>query len=125
MTDTNCYCGSEKAFEACCAPYLSGKQSAPTSEALMRARYTAYATRNADYLVATTAPATRRFHRKADILEWSESNQWLKLDIIFSSLDIVEFKAYYLDNRLRPQVHHERSKFVQVEGKWYYLDHEG
>ncbi|MEO0565894.1 MAG: YchJ family metal-binding protein, partial [Chloroflexota bacterium] len=37
-----CPCGSGRAYKACCRPYHQGKNP-PTPEALMRARYSAYA----------------------------------------------------------------------------------
>ena len=39
----NCPCGSELAYKSCCEPIVKGKTLAPTAEALMRSRYTAYA----------------------------------------------------------------------------------
>ena len=122
MPDQKCYCGSEKLFSACCEPFILRKQSAPTAEALMRSRYSAYATHQADYLVETTAAATRKFHKKDAILHWAKSNQWVKLEILDASESIVAFKAYYLDNQLQIQVHYERSNFIKSGEKWYYLD---
>ena len=77
----NCYCGNSVSFEACCAPYIKGSQNPETAEALMRSRYSAYATGNADYLIETTHISTRKFHLKSDILAWSKNNQWLKLEV--------------------------------------------
>jgi SEC-C motif-containing protein len=37
-----CPCGSQKPFSDCCEPYVSGAEAAPTAEALMRSRYSAY-----------------------------------------------------------------------------------
>ena len=42
----SCPCGSQKQYEQCCGPFLDGRAIAPTAEALMRSRYTAY-TKNA------------------------------------------------------------------------------
>lgn len=123
MSAKECCCSSGKPFIDCCEPLILGKQAAPTAEALMRSRYTAYATQQAGYLIATTAAVTRKFHNKTDILDWAESNKWVRLEILSSSESIVEFKAYYIDSALQMQVHHEISKFVKVEGKWFYLDH--
>ncbi|CAG9465116.1 unnamed protein product [Pedinophyceae sp. YPF-701] len=50
-----CPCGSGQAYGECCQVYHNGK-AAPTAEALMRARYTAYAKKLADYIVDTTHP---------------------------------------------------------------------
>jgi SEC-C motif-containing protein len=90
----------------------------------MRSRYSAYATGNADYLVATTHSSTRKLHKKIAILEWSKSNHWMKLEVLYSTETTVKFKAYYLDYRGKGQVHEERSTFAFEEGKWYYVDGE-
>ena len=124
MSLTNCYCGSGKAFANCCEPYISGTKQAPTAEALMRSRYSAYAVHNAEYLWQTTALKERRYHSKEAILNWAKSNQWLKLEVLNATETTVEFKAYYLDKRLKAQVHHEKSKFINESGSWYYVDGE-
>jgi len=118
----NCYCGSSLSFADCCQPYLVGTKKAPTAEALMRSRYSAFATGAADYLVATTHLSTRKFHKKADILAWSKSNQWVKLEVLAFTETTVTFKAYYLDSLLQAQIHQEHSTFVLENGSWYYVD---
>lgn len=120
----NCYCCSEIYYSNCCEPYINNKKTAPTALALMRSRYSAYAVQNADYLIETTAAATRKFHQKNDILNWASQNQWLKLEILNHSENTVEFKAYYLDESLKMQIHHEKSRFIFNDGKWFYLDYE-
>jgi len=119
---SNCYCGNSLSFENCCQPIIKGSQKATTAEQLMRSRYSAYCIQAADYLVETTHNAKRKFHKKADILEWSMSNTWLKLEIIFSDETTVEFKAFYLDESLKAQMHHEKSTFVFENGSWVYVD---
>ncbi len=123
MSETNCYCGSNKPFSDCCEPYIKGTQKAPTAEALMRSRYSAYAVHNVDYLMATTHSSTRKYHNKKDTLTFATDNHWVKLEIINSSEAIVEFKAYYLDSRLKAQIHHEKSTFKKEDDNcWYYVD---
>ncbi len=51
-----CGCGSGKPYESCCGRYHSGAEPAPTPEALLRSRFTAYRMQLIDYLVATTHP---------------------------------------------------------------------
>ncbi len=119
---TNCYCGSSKTFENCCKIYIKGIQKPETAEALMRSRYSAFATGEADYLVATTHSSTRKFHKKSHILAWSKSNQWIKLEVIASTETTVTFKAYYLDYQLKAQIHHEHSTFTFENGTWFYVD---
>ena len=119
-----CYCNSQKSFEDCCEPYIKGLKKAPTAEVLMRSRYSAYATHQADYLVATTHVSQRALYPKEDILLWATSNQWQKLEVLNSTGTTVEFKAYFLDQNKRPQIHHEFSTFVQEDGIWFYVDGE-
>ena len=45
-----CPCGSGLAYVECCAPLHEGTAKAKTAEALMRARYAAYATKNIAFL---------------------------------------------------------------------------
>ena len=59
MTPNNCYCGSSEPFESCCNLYINGAQKAPTALALMKSRYSAYATHQADYLLETTHSSQR------------------------------------------------------------------
>jgi len=49
----NCPCGSGRQYSECCGVYISGKAKAPTAEALMRSRYTAYALHDIDYALKT------------------------------------------------------------------------
>lgn len=119
-----CYCGNHLSFEECCKPYIKGLKKAPTAEALMRSRFSAYATGAADYLVDTTHVSTRKDHKKSDILLWSKSNKWIKLEITEVTETTVTFKAHYLDNHRHEQIHEEKSTFVFENGNWYYVDGE-
>ena len=119
---SNCYCGNSLPFEKCCQPLIEGTKNAITAEQLMRSRYSAYCKQAADYLVQTTHKSVRKFHRKSDILNWAKSNNWMKLEIVTSTETTVEFKAFYLDNCLKAQLHHEKSTFVIEDGIWFYLD---
>lgn len=121
---SSCYCGNSVSFQDCCEPYIKGIANAPTAEKLMRSRYSAFATGAADYLVNTTHISKRRFHNKKDILAWSQANKWLKLEVLASTETTVTFKAYYLDEKLKAQVHYEHSTFKFENGKWFYVDGE-
>lgn len=121
---SNCYCGNTVSFQDCCEPYIKGIKNAPTAETLMRSRYSAFATGAADYLVNTTHISKRKYHNKKDILAWSQANKWLKLEVLASTETTVTFKAYYLDENLKAQVHYEHSTFKLENGKWFYVDGE-
>lgn len=117
-----CFCGSAIPFEDCCQKYINGSQKAPTALALMKSRYSAYATHQADYLFDTTHISQRKYYSKADILNWATANEWQKLEIISFTETTVEFKAYFLDKNKTAQVHYEFSTFKQENGSWFYVD---
>ena len=120
----SCYCNSQKAFQECCEPYIKGVKKASTPEILMRSRYSAYATQAADYLVSTTHISTRKHYKKSDILAWSKSNKWLKLEVLAATETKVTFNAYFLDENLKAQVHYEHSTFKLEKDEWFYVDGE-
>ena len=123
MTSKKCYCGTSKAFKECCEIYINGIQKAPTAEALMRSRYAAYASHNADYLVAKTHVSQRKHHSKKDILDWATANNWLRLEILKTTENTVEFKAYYLNGEQQQSyIHHEKSTFIFENESWFYVD---
>ncbi len=119
---TICYCGNHLSFEECCQPYIKGVKQPKTAEVLMRSRYSAYAIGAADYLVATTHSSTRNLYKKEEILQWSQSNHWVKLDVLNATENTVTFKAHYIDNHRKEQIHHEKSTFVFENGSWFYVD---
>ncbi|HAP95798.1 YchJ family protein [Epilithonimonas hominis] len=119
---TTCPCCSGKPYEDCCEPYHRKEKFAPSAEALMRSRFSAFAIPNGDYLWETTSPNKRQFHNKKDLQEWGEINEWTKLEIIDKpSTNKVEFKAFYNDEEGNPQVHHELSQFKMIQNRWFYV----
>lgn len=121
----NCPCCSGKPYEECCKPYHTGEKHAPTAEALMRSRFSAFAIPNGEYLMETTLPGKRKYHNKRDLQEWGEINEWTKLEIVQTpALNQVEFKAYYTDQDGHPQIHHEFSIFQKMHERWYYVSGE-
>lgn len=121
---SGCFCGNNVSFQNCCEPYIKGIKNAPTTEVLMRSRYIAFATGAADYLVNTTHISKRQLQNKKDILDWSQANKWLKLEVLATTENTVTFKAYYLDENLKAQVHYEHSTFKLENEKWFYVDGE-
>jgi SEC-C motif-containing protein len=127
---THCYCGSGQEFDACCGPILTGTEPAATAEALMRARYSAFVTKQAEFLHESLHPEYRNDHDVAATRRWAERSQWLGLKI----LDVkagrpeddegtVEFIATYKDHDL-VKPHHEISSFRKLDGNWYFVDGE-
>lgn len=122
MESKKCFCDTGLSFDACCGLYLQQNKKAPTALALMRSRYSAYVTHNADYLLETTHVSERQYYSKTEILKWATSNQWQKLEILSSSEDTVEFKAYFINANLQPQTHYEFSTFRFEKDSWFYVD---
>lgn len=125
---TDCPCCSGKAYADCCQPIIN-TESAPTALSLMRSRYTAYKTGQAEYLKKTTHPKTRGKYKLSDIEDWSKENDWIKLEIISiehgninDTRGIVEFKAYYKNKNKAIETLHERSTFLKENTQWFYLD---
>jgi SEC-C motif-containing protein len=118
----NCPCGSNLEFAICCERIHKDLKEATTAEMLMRARYSAFAVHNIEFLFQTTHLSTRKYHNKKEIEIWAKENKWMNLEILKSTKDKVEFKAHFLDYNLTPQIHHEKSTFKIFEGNWYYLD---
>ena len=118
MSDLSCPCGSGSPFGLCCESLHRGAAFAPTAEALMRSRYSAYAVGAVAYLKATWHPSTR-----PRALSLDPSTRWLGLEILaasgglFDTEGVVEFRA-----RHDRGVVHERSRFVRENGRWLYLD---
>ncbi|MBC3873648.1 YchJ family protein [Undibacterium flavidum] len=121
MSKTICPCGSNKEFANCCERYISGRDAAPTAEALMRSRYTAYTLDDEAYLRATWDERTCPKERIVD----GGATKWLGLEVKKHEAQekeaTVEFVARY---KIGGKAHrlHEKSRFVQFDGKWFYVD---
>jgi SEC-C motif domain protein len=123
----DCPCGSQTDFDRCCGPYLTGTP-APTAEALMRSRYTAYVKANVDHIIATHDPDLRKEVDREATERWARESTWKGLTVVKTEAGgpsddegTVEFIARYrLGNEERS--HHEVSRFRKVEGRWYFVD---
>ncbi|MFV8369883.1 YchJ family protein [Flavobacterium sp. LB2R40] len=122
MTENKCYCGSDITFSNCCEPFIKGDANASTAETLMRSRYSAYVSHKAVYLWATTHITEREKYTQEEILNWAINNHWLQLEIINTTENTVEFKAYFLDTNLQKHIHHELSTFKFENGSWFYVN---
>jgi SEC-C motif-containing protein len=120
---TACPCGHAAAYADCCGRYHAGTP-APTAEALMRSRYSAYVLGLEGYLLDTwaaeTRPATLDIHS-------GPQPRWLGLEVKQHKENgdqaQVEFVARHKING-RAHRMHELSCFVRRDGRWYYLDGE-
>ena len=119
MTTRSCPCGLPRAYEACCGRYHTGPATAPTAEALMRSRYSAFVKGDAGYLLRTWHPRTRPGR-----LDLDPGVRWTGLRILatsdgsaFHTTGTVEFRASHRGGSL-----HEVSRFERVDGAWVYVD---
>ena len=124
MTGPKCPCGSGAALEACCGPILSGTP-APTAEALMRSRYTAFVRGDADYITRTYASEYR-----AAVGNDLPAVDWVGLKILGSTgggiadgTGTVDFAAHNRQDG-KIHVHRENSNFRREDGNWVYVDGE-
>lgn len=118
-TDGPCPCGSQRTYAICCEPFINGISSAPTSEALMRSRFSAYTVGAYEYILATYATSAQLTLSSADLAEHDEASDWRRLEIVQAKANEVEFKAYY-QSQGQYFLMHEVSQFVQEEGQWHY-----
>lgn len=124
---SQCPCGSGRAYADCCEPYVTGAAPAPTAEALMRSRYSAYAVGNLDHLERTQLAGD---WDRASAETWSRNSQWLGLDVLATEAGgpddqegSVEFVARFAMQGV-PQEHREAARFGRVDGKWMYVEGE-
>ncbi len=122
--EKNCPCCSGKTYAECCKPYHDGALP-PTALALMRSRYSAYAMNKADYIIHTTHPQSPYFEKdpikwKKAIEQFSQTTEFVKLEILESAEDTVKFAAH-LRQSGRSFILEEKSQFQKINGKWLYL----
>ncbi|MCG8454421.1 MAG: YchJ family protein [Spirochaetales bacterium] len=125
-----CHCGSGVDYKECCYPIISGGVNAPTPEALMRARYSAYVEAEVDFILESHHHDGREELSREATEQWAKESEWMGLEIVQStgteqdSYGSVEFIAKYRAADRSIVRHHERSGFEKVEGKWYFKDSE-
>jgi len=130
LPTSSCLCGSQQNFGDCCQPLLDGQSQASTAQALMRSRYSAFATGNIDYLIDTLHPDKRQ-PQDRELLEGALLNtHWLGLQVRQCEKGLedddrgtVEFVATWSEASQSGFLH-ERSRFVKENTHWYYVDGE-
>ena len=130
MNEELCPCGSKKEYSACCQPYIEGEKNAPTAEALMRSRYSAYVKEAFEYVYDSYHTRTKQHFTLASIQEQSEKITWLGLTIsdkkngtVNDKSGTVSFTARYeMDGKTQNLV--EKSYFSKEKGRWYYINGE-
>ncbi|WP_346825274.1 YchJ family protein [Serratia inhibens] len=124
-----CPCGGGLEYSACCEPYINGVRPAPTPGTLMRSRFTAYVKHNVDYLIATWHPDCQAGEWRKSIVDSFKGTEWLGLTVVEeregqdAGEGFVEFIARFVDTVSdERKAMHERSRFLQLDQRWYYID---
>ena len=96
----------------------------------MRARYSAYAVCNVDFLFESSGPEVRGEFDEKTTREWSKSATWEGLEVVETEKGTpdddegyVSFVAHYSANGQTCE-HHERSYFKKIDGAWRFIDGE-
>ncbi|GGZ75140.1 YchJ family protein [Algibacter mikhailovii] len=123
----NCYCGNLKDYVNCCEKIHKDLANAKTAEQLMRSRYSAFVLANGDFLMKSHHSKTRPTSEKKAIVAWAKSVNWIKLEIIDTTMGLendtngtVTFNAYFYQHG-KVDVIHEKSAFKKENNLWKYL----
>jgi SEC-C motif-containing protein len=117
VLSTQCPCGTGETYDACCGPLLANVAQATSPEQLMRSRYTAFVTGDADHLFRTWHPRTR-----PDDVRPDPATRWTGLRVLAAEGDTVEFVAQWETSPSEGGELHEVSRFEQRAGRWCYVD---
>jgi SEC-C motif-containing protein len=125
---TACPCNSGLPYASCCEPLIKGVTAAASPEALMRARYSAFAHQEMPYLLETLHPGQRSDYDEEGAAKWARESDWTGLEILdvkgdpaTESSGSVEFRASYRRNDEKLE-HHELAEFRKTKGIWYFFD---
>jgi SEC-C motif-containing protein len=123
---SNCPCGSGLSYDSCCGPIIAGAP-APTAEAMMRSRYSAYVKREYAHLERTLSAEQRKDFAPDEARRWAESSEWLGLTILRTEKGapddqegVVEFSARFRIEG-KDQEHIEAAVFGREDGNWVYV----
>ena len=126
VSDALCPCDTGLPYASCCGRWHGGLQylQAPDAPSLMRSRYSAFVLGLTDYLLETWHPSTRPAELEPD----PPGLKWLGLQVRTSRQDAADeaFVEFVARTRLngRAQRMHELSRFVNEQGRWFYVDGE-
>lgn len=122
-----CPCGAGFPYTDCCGPLIRGIVQADTAEDLMRARFTAYAKGEREYLDRTRHPGEGEPMKPGPNLQ-QKGIVWTKLEILdsrnggpFDAEGDVSFVAHYRENG-EDKILQETSKFIRENGRWLYSE---
>jgi len=125
---SQCPCGTGQNYTDCCEPIIKGSLKPATAEATMRARYSAFAKSEVDFIESSHDPDERGDFDRESVQSWSDNSEWLGLDIVETHLGkegdktgVVEFVAKFKTNG-EEQEHHEVAEFAKKDDFWYFVD---
>ncbi|XTZ40243.1 YchJ family protein [Salmonella enterica] len=123
----SCPCGSAVEYSLCCQPYLSGEQVAPDPTRLMRSRYTAFVLHQVEYLIKTWHPSCNAEAFRAQLEAGFPRTTWRGLTVFEQAEGSNNHEGYVsFVARFSEDGHNgaiiERSRFLQENGQWYYVD---
>jgi SEC-C motif domain protein len=121
-----CPCGSLLYFANCCQPILNKTCYAESAEALMRSRYSAYATQALDYICDSMLPPAALQCTRQQLQQWNQHNQWIRLKIcdhqaMCANQATICFLAIYL-HQGETRFIYEKSLFQKIGEQWFYTD---
>ena len=121
-----CPCGSGKALSECCGPIIHGMENAPTAEALMRSRFSAFALGHIEHIQRTYALAIREACPVPNS-GLDERIEWTRLEILDrvsggtkDDEGTVTFIAHYRLGGIAGS-YREHSRFCREGGEWVYM----
>ncbi|MCB5160538.1 YchJ family protein [Marinomonas algarum] len=128
----SCPCGKHQPYDDCCGVFHQQPGTAPTAEALMRSRYSAFALGYFDYIEATqeidTAPPPS--DSQEEDAETNPPTLWTGLDILYTEKGLeqdntgkVRFAAHFKEGHYTGSLK-EMSLFEKKDGQWFYVSGE-
>lgn len=117
-----CPCNPLKLYKDCCKKAHQNINIVTSAEQLMRSRYSAFVLANIDYLQESHHSKARPSEiENKEILIWTKSVEWVKLEVLQSKENTVEFKAYFYEDGSLNMIH-EKSFFVKENNHWVYKE---
>jgi SEC-C motif-containing protein len=124
---SDCPCGSKNTYDTCCGKFHISDEVAPTAEALMRSRYSAFVKHEIDYLKKTLWPANQKHFDEMEYLVRAQNSIWVGLTINGKEdgneddkQGTVTFTAVSMLNSVLTK-QEEKSLFKKKNGRWYYV----
>lgn len=123
----NCPCGTGAPYEMCCGMYHNNPGTAPTAEALMRSRYSAFALGKFNYIASTQKLKDSPKQSEKEIQDCSQTTVWQRLEILETEggmerdkEGVVSFCAHFQEGKHLGKLK-ERSLFKRVKKQWFYI----